>query len=271
MHSPSAIYPDLRDKVVLITGAAEGIGAAGVELFCRQGSRVIFLDIAETSAKNLIMHISGLEPWHRDFPISVPKFYHCDVTDLERLKSLIDTILQEYGTIDVLINNAAAAGGQARKNTLSETPAGWETNLNTNLRHVFFLTQYVIPSMQAQGRGSIINMGSISWRIPAADTPVYIAAKAAIMGLTKTHSKEFGADGVRVNSIMPGAIATERQEKEVYGVKPEYRVEVLERQTLKRDLLPREVAAVMGFLASEESSAVTGSSYVVDGGWVSDV
>ena len=271
MASPSAIYPSLRDKVVLITGGAEGIGAAAVELFCKQGSKVLILDISEPSATKLIEHIAGLKPFHPDFPISTPKFYHCDVTDLDRLKSLVEEVLQEYGQIDVLVNNAASAGGSARKATLDVTPDSWEGNINVNLRHVFFLTQYVVPSMQARRSGCIINMGSISWRIPAVGTPVYMAGKAAIMGLTKTHSKEFGKDGIRVNSIMPGAIATERQKAEVYAPDEKYHAHCLENQTLKRDLLPREVASVMVFLASEDASAITGSSYVVDGGWVSDV
>lgn len=98
-----------------------------------------------------------------------------------------------------------------------------------------------------------------------------MAGKAAIMGLTKTHSKEFGAAGIRINSIMPGAIATERQKAEVYGPNPQYHDSCLANQTIKRDLEPREVAAVVVFLASDDASAITGSSYVVDGGWVSDV
>lgn len=102
-------------------------------------------------------------------------------------------------------------------------------------------------------------------------TSVYMACKAAIMGLTKTHSKEFGKDGIRINSVMPGAIATERQIKEVYDPSPEYHASCIENQTLKRDLEPREVASLIVFLASDDASAITGSSYVVDGGWVSDV
>lgn len=111
-------------------------------------------------------------------------------------------------------------------------------------------------------------MGSISWRIPAVGTPVYIACKAAIMGITKTHSKEFGKHGIRVNSVMPGAIATERQIKEV--LTPEYRSYVMTNQTQQRDLEPAEVANLILFLASDDSAAITGSSYIVDGGWVSD-
>ena len=107
-------------------------------------------------------------------------------------------------------------------------------------------------------------------RIPAAGLPVYAAAKAAIMGLTKTHSKEFGPD-IRVNSVVPGAISTERQDREIYARNPAYRNEVLQQQALKRHLEPMEVASVILFLASDDSSGVTGSNYVVDGGWVGDV
>lgn len=133
---------------------------------------------------------------------------------------------------------------------------------------MFFLTQAVIPSMCAAGGGSIVNMGSITWRIPAVGLPVYTTVKAGVLGMTRTHSKEFGPWGVRVNSVMPGAIATERQIKEV--LTPEYEAEVMAAQSLKRNLGPMEVAKVVVFLASEEASAVTGSSYVVDGGWCSD-
>ncbi|KAK3702133.1 hypothetical protein LTR37_015108 [Vermiconidia calcicola] len=251
MAHSSAIYPSLRDKKVLITGGAEGIGAAAVELFCRQGSEVIFLDISEASSKNLIESIKELSEADRDSRTTVPNWQQCDVTNLEELKEVAKRVLDNFGTIDVLVNNAAAAGAKSRVPSVQVTPESWDFDINK------------------QGSGSIINMGSISWRIPAVGTPVYMACKAAIMGLTKTHSKEFGKDGIRVNSVMPGAIATERQIKEV--LTPEYRELVIYSQTIKRDLMPKEVASVILFLASEDSSAVTGSSYVVDGGWVSDV
>ena len=269
MAVSSAIYPSLQDKVVLITGGAEGIGAAAVELFCRQGSKVIFFDISEPSSKALIDQIKSLRDADKDSRTTVPTFYQCDVTDLDQLQQVAMRVLDDHETVDVLVNNAAAAGAKSRVPSVKVTPESWEFDVNVNLRHVFFLTQAIVPAMQKQGSGSIINMGSISWRIPAVGTPVYMACKAAIMGLTKTHSKEFGSDGIRVNSIMPGAIATERQIKEV--LTPEYRALVMNSQTIKRDLVPKEVANVILFLASDDSSAVTGSSYVVDGGWVSDV
>ena len=269
MAVSSAIYPSLRDKVVLVTGGAEGIGGAAVELFCRQGSKVVFFDISESSSQSLIEDIKRLQNEDKDSRTTIPVFYKCDVTDLDQLKDVANRVLDEHGTVNVLVNNAAAAGAKSRVPSSQVTPESWDFDVNVNLRHVFFLTQAIIPAMQKQGSGSIINMGSISWRIPAVGTAVYMACKAAIMGLTKTHSKEYGSDGIRVNSIMPGAIATERQIKEV--LTPEYRDLVMRSQTIKRDLVPKEVANVILFLASDDSSAVTGSSYVVDGGWVSDV
>ncbi|RMX88775.1 hypothetical protein D0868_14759 [Hortaea werneckii] len=274
MESPQyTIYPSLRGKKILVTGGAEGIGASAVELFAQQGSKVALLDISESSAKTLIESIkenstqAAQPPWAP--AIQVPTFYQCDVTNLDQLKAQAKKILDDFGgTIDVLVNNAAAAGGKSRIPSVGVTPESWDFDVNVNLRHAFFLTQAVVPSMQKQGRGSIINMGSITWRIPSTDTPVYATCKAAILGMTRTHSKEFGEDGIRVNSIMPGSIATERQRKEV--LTPEYEAKVLAAQSLKRNLMPEEVGRVILFLASDDSSAVTGSSYIVDGGFVGD-
>lgn len=268
MSNPTAIYPSLRNKVVLITGGAEGIGAAAVELFCRQGCTVVFLDISESSSQNLINTIKEQQKSDPESRIAVPAFYKCDVTNLDQLQKVAKEVLDEYKTVDVLVNNAAAAGAKSRVPSTQVTLESWNFDINVNLRHTFFLTQAILPAMQKQGSGSIINMGSISWRIPAFGLPLYTTCKAAIMGLTKTHSKEFGKHGIRVNSVMPGAIATERQIKEV--LTPEYRDWVMMNQAIQRDLLPKEVASVILFLASDDSSGVTGSSYVVDGGWVSD-
>ncbi|PTD07786.1 putative galactose dehydrogenase GalD [Fusarium culmorum] len=201
MPSSHAIYPSLRDKTVLITGGAEGIGSATVELFSLQGCQVIFIDIAEDSAQKTIDRV-------------------CSVADLPELQETVKAIQDKHGAIHVLVNNAAAAGNRARLTTENVTSDDWDFNVNTNLRHVFFLTQAVIPAMKEAGSGSIINLGSITWRIPAAGTPVYGACKAAIMGLTRTQSKEYGKHNIRINSVMPGAIATQRQRDEV--LTPEY-------------------------------------------------
>ncbi|KAH9824567.1 small oligopeptide transporter [Teratosphaeria destructans] len=275
MAIPYTVYPSLREKVVVITGGAEGIGAAAVELFCRQGSKVAFLDIAESSATHLIDRIKDLsqqlskEQSQALPPVTQPDYFQCNVTDLTRLKQVAEEILAKYGTVHVLVNNAALAGAVSRKPTAEITPESWESTINVNLRHQFFLSQYLLPAMQNQRSGSIINIGSIAWRIPSVGLPVYATAKAAIMGLTKTHSKEYGGYNIRVNSVMPGAIATERQINEV--LTEEYRTQIFANQSLKRDLLPKEAANVILFLASDDSSGVTGSNYVVDGGWVGDV
>ncbi|KAK8055675.1 hypothetical protein PG993_000902 [Apiospora rasikravindrae] len=257
-----ATYPSLRNKTVLITGGAEGIGAAAVELFCRQGSKVVFFDYSESSAAKLLEHVKGIPG------ASQPQFLHCDVTDLDQLKKCAEATLAQYGAVDVLINNAAAAGASARVPTAGVTPESFDQDINVNLRHQFFLTQHVVPSMKARGSGSIINMGSITWRIPATDVPVYTTAKAAVMGMTRMHSREFGEFGIRVNSIMPGSIATQRQIDEV--LTKEYEDLTLKAQCLKRVLVPAEVARLMLFLAADDSSAITGGSHVVDGGWVGD-
>ncbi|KAI0490157.1 hypothetical protein F4859DRAFT_463801 [Xylaria cf. heliscus] len=275
MPQKYAIYPSLRGQTVLITGGAEGIGAACVELFWKQGSKVVFLDISSTSAQKLLDKLrtsqpegqgQGEEQQQQRGPL--PQFKQCDVTDLERLRACADEVVAEHGAVDVLVNNAASAGARTRVPTEQVTAQSWDADVNVNLRHQFFLTQAVVPGMRAKGRGSIVNMGSITWSIPATGLPVYTLCKAAIMGMTRTHSKEFGPCGIRVNSVMPGAIATQRQIDEV--LTPEYRAEVMAAQTIQRDLGPEEVARLILFLASDDSSAITGSSYVVDGGWVSD-
>ncbi|KAM0492829.1 hypothetical protein ACHAP8_009682 [Fusarium lateritium] len=267
MTSAHAIYPSLRGKTVLITGGAEGIGSATVELFSLQGCQVIFLDIAEDSAQKTIDRVISRSK-DSDSPIIAPIFYKCSVADLPELQETVKSVQDKHGVIHILVNNAAAAGNRARLTTENVTADDWDFNVNTNLRHIFFLTQAVIPDMKEARRGSIINLGSITWRIPAQGTPVYGACKAAIMGLTRTQSKEFGKYNIRINSVMPGAIATQRQREEI--LTPEYREEVMRGQSLQRDLEPEEVAKVIVFLGSDEASAVTGSSYVVDGGWCSD-
>ncbi|KAI1352277.1 hypothetical protein F5Y01DRAFT_280436 [Xylaria sp. FL0043] len=265
MAQQYATYPSLRGKTVLITGGAEGIGAACVENFWTQGSNVVFLDISTSSAEKLL---NGLRTSYPDVTSPLPKFLQCDVTDLDRLRACADEVIAAHGAVDILLNNAASAGARTRVGTEQVTPESWDADVAVNLRHQFFLTQAVVPGMRAKGKGSIVNMGSITWRIPATGLPVYTLCKAAIMGMTRTHSREFGKWGIRVNSVMPGAIATQRQIDEV--LTPEYRAEVMAAQTIQRDLSPQEVARLILFLAADDSSAITGSSYVVDGGWVSD-
>ena len=163
----------------------------------------------------------------------------------------------------MLVNNAA---NDQRHTTEEVTPEFCDQCVGLNLKAYFFCIQAVLPAMQAAGRGSIINMSSISWMIPSTGLPLYIAAKAAIVGLTRTLAHELGPDKIRVNAVLPGAIATEKQKRLWYT--PEYKAEILASQALKRDILPEDVARLVLFLAADDSSAITNQSYVVDGGWV---
>jgi len=165
--------------------------------------------------------------------------------------------------VRVLVNNAASDD----RHKLSEvTPEYWDQRMAVNLRHQFFAAQAVVAGMTAAGGGSIINMSSISWVVPSTGLPVYVTAKAAVVGMTRTLAHELGSSGIRVNCVMPGAIATERQRRLWYT--PEYRKTIMSRQALKRELLPEDVARLVMFLASDDSSGITNQSYVIDAGWV---
>jgi len=267
-HHKYAIYPSLLGKTAFVTGGAEGIGGSIVEIFALQGVQVIIADIAEDSAQKLIAKIKdtprgpiGPEP-------VVPVFYQCDVTDLKVLQTTVDRAISEFQHVDILVNNAASSAGKARVSTTDVTPEAWDFNINVNLRHQFFLSQILLPHMKSRGAGAIVNMGSINWKVPGVGLPIYTTCKAAVVGLTRTHAREFGEFGIRVNSVMPGSIATERQIKEV--LTDEYKAETIAAQALKRVIDPHEAARVVVFLCTDDASAVTGSSYVVDGGWIGD-
>ena len=134
-----------------------------------------------------------------------------------------------------------------------------------NLRHQFFAMQAVIEGMTKAGGGSIINMSSVAWKVPLAGLPVYLAAKAAIVGLTRGMAKELGPAGIRVNAVLPGAILTERQRRLWWS--PKYEAEILGNQCLKRILAPEDVSRLILFLAADDSSAITNQSYTIDAGW----
>lgn len=257
MSPQFATYPSLRDRVVLVTGGADGIGASLVEAFVLQGSRVVFLDILDDKASSLIDRLGGFAN------TSQPVYHHCDLTKIDELKIIVENILRN-GKIDVLINNA---GKDTRMRTEDVTPEFFDASVAINLKQMFFLTQTIAPGMQRAQSGSIINMGSITWAIPATGLPVYTSLKAAIMGLTRTHAHEFGKNGIRVNSIMPGGIATERQREDVYST-PGYSEWMMSNQALKIELDPGDVARLALFFAADDSRAITGQSYVVDGGWI---
>jgi NAD(P)-dependent dehydrogenase (short-subunit alcohol dehydrogenase family) len=251
-----ATYPSLRGRAVLVTGGATGIGASIVEHFARQGARVAFFDVLDEAAGDLVGRL-------RPEVDSAPVYFHCDLTDVGELKARVGEAIAALGGMDVLVNNAA---NDQRHRIEDVTEEYFDQSIAVNLRPQFFMIQAVLPAMKEAGRGSIINMSSISWMIPSTGVPVYVTTKAAIVGLTRTMAHELGAMGIRVNAVLPGAIATEKQKRLVYT--PEYKAEIMRNQALKRDILPEDVARLVLFLAADDSGAITNQSYVIDGGWV---
>jgi NAD(P)-dependent dehydrogenase (short-subunit alcohol dehydrogenase family) len=258
--SQYARYPSLEGRAVLITGGATGIGESLVAHFARQHARVAFFDVQDEPAQALAGRLAA-----EGCP--EPLYFHCDLTDLAALKAAFKQAITALGTVDVLVNNAA---NDQRHATEEVTPEQWDSLMAINLRPQFFAIQAVLPAMRAAGSGpgtkSIVNMSSISWIIPTTGLPAYNAAKAGIVGLTRTLAHELGPAGIRVNAVLPGAIATERQKRLWYT--PEGVEHILRNQALKRQIEPDEVARLVLFLAAEDSSAITNQSYVVDAGWV---
>ena len=255
-HDSYATYPSLRDRMVIVTGGASGIGESIVTAFSSQGARVAFLDIQDQAATRLIERC-------KESGGTVPRYYACDLTDIGALQTTVDQILREFGSVDVLVNNA---GNDTRHSIAEVTSASWDQTMAINLKHQFFVAQAVIPAMQKAQRGAIINISSIAWVIPSIGLPVYVTAKAALVGMTRTLAHELGSDNIRVNCVMPGAILTERQQRLWFS--EAYKAEILDNQAIKRMLLPEEVARLVLFLAADDSSAITNQSYIIDGGWV---
>ena len=251
-----ATYPSLRGRVVVVTGGGSGIGASLVEHFALQGARVAFLDLALDCSRALV---ASLAPRAAHAPLFLP----CDLTDVAALRAALAEAGSRLGPAEVLVNNAAS---DDRHRLEDVTPEYWDERMAVNLRHYFFAIQAVAPAMRAARAGSIVNLSSIAWVIPSTGLPAYVTAKAGIVGLTRTLAHELGPDAVRVNCVLPGAIATERQRR--LWLTPQYEAEVLSRQALKRLLVPEDVARLVLFLAADDSQSITSQSYVVDGGWV---
>ena len=248
-----AVYPSLKGRLVVVTGGGSGIGAGLVEAFARQGARVVFFDIAEADSRALEVSLAHLDP--------APVFEPCDLTGIEALQAELAGIIARHGPIDVLINNAASDDRHA----LAEvTPAYWDERIAVNLRHLYFAAQSAAPAMRAQGRGVILNLGSISWHLGLPDLSIYETAKAGIEGMTRALARELGADGVRVACIVPGNVRTPRQMK---WYTPEGEAEIVAAQCLKGRIEPRDVAALALFLASDDARFITGHEYFVDAGW----
>ena len=251
-----AIYPSLENKIVLITGGASGIGASIVEHFIMQKSKVVFLDIEDQLAENLINKI------YKKYS-SKPTYVKCDLKNTNQLIEKINEVSSQIGKISILVNNAA---NDERHDIDSVTPEYWDDRININLKHYFFASQAVYKDMKDLGKGAIVNIGSFSWMKGIGGMSCYTTAKSAIMGLTRSLARDFGVYNIRVNCVVPGWIITERQKK--LWLTPEIEKKQIEDQCIKRMLQPDDISKTVLFFASEQSSGCTAQNYIVDGGIV---
>jgi NAD(P)-dependent dehydrogenase (short-subunit alcohol dehydrogenase family) len=248
--SMPAIYPSLEGKRVVVTGGGSGIGAALVEAFVRQGAQVTFLDILERESRELACRLT------RNGGPS-PAVRLCDLTDLEAVAAAFEAI----GPVDVLVNNAA---NDDRHRLEDVTPEYWDDRIGVNLRHQLFSAKAVADGMKAQGRGVIVNFGSISWRLGIPDLLLYEVAKAGVEGMTRALARELGPFGIRVVCVVPGNVRTPRQMR-WYG--PDEEARIVAQQCLNGRIEPADVAALVMFLASDDAAMCTGHEYWIDAGW----
>lgn len=249
MNHDSSISLGLRDRVVIITGAAQGIGQACARRFAREGAKLVLADIADAPGQALALELDAL-------------YLHCDVGDKQQVDALVAQTLQAHGRIDVLVSNA---GIFKAASFLDVTEADFDAVLRVNLKGSFLVGQAVARAMARAGRGSIIHMSSVNSVLAIPDIASYNVSKGGINQLTRAMALALADQGVRVNAVGPGTIATELAAQAVL-TSDEARRKIMMRTPMKRLGEPAEVADVVTFLASDASSYITGEIIMVDGG-----
>ncbi|PWE57985.1 3-oxoacyl-ACP reductase [Metarhizobium album] len=254
MAATQARFPDLEGAGVIVTGGSTGIGAALVEAFALQGAKVGFLDIAAAEGLALVERLSA-------GVAHSPVFEAVDLRDIAATRQSMERLAAALGSIRVLVNNAA---WDDRHDIDTVTEDYWDDNQAINLKPVFFLSQAVVPHLRRAGGGAIVNFSSIAFLLNMADVPAYAAAKAGIIGLTKSLAGRLGPDNIRVNAILPGMIVTERQKK--LWLTEEGIETMVARQCLKRPLVAEDMVGPCLFLSSACSGAMTAQTIIADGG-----
>ncbi|MBC8129949.1 MAG: SDR family oxidoreductase [Rhizobiaceae bacterium] len=247
-----AHYPSLKDTVVFVTGGASGIGAEIVRAFAAQAAKVGFVDLDAERGSALAAELSNS---------ATVAFEPCDLKDIDALRGAFAALKAALGPAGVLVNNAAR---DDRHGWEDVTPDYYDERIATNLRHMFFATQAVAPDMIAARKGSVVNLGSNSWHQASGGMPVYTTAKSAVHGMTRSFARDLGKHMIRVNTVVPGWVMTERQ-KELW-VTPEALRETLERQCLPVEIQPVYLARMVLFLASDDSAMCTANNYMVEAG-----
>lgn len=254
MTDRNATFHDLAGQSVFITGGGAGIGAALTEGFLEQGAKVAFVQRSDASA-----FVATMAERYDNAPL----FIACDITDVDALRTAMAEAQAAHGPITVLVNNAANDARHALADLDSD---GWDRNQAVNLKPHFFTAQAAVPGMKAAGGGAIINFSSISYMMGNGGYAAYTAAKAGILGLTRSLARDFGPDNIRANALMPGWVLTARQ-MELWA-DPAALSAHLDRQCLKEHLVERDIVDATLFLASKASRMITGQALVVDGGVV---
>lgn len=249
-----ARYPSLIDRTVLITGGATGIGETLVREFAGQGAKVGFIDIAREAGQALARELAGSK--------HAPMFVETDITDIPALERAIGAVRERFGPITVLLNNAA---NDQRHKIDDTTPEYWDKAVAVNLKHQFFAARDVAADMKKAGGGAIVNFGSISWKLKQGGMPAYTTSKAAVQGLTRSLARDFGPFNIRVNTLVPGWVMTEKQIR--LWLTDEGKAEIARGQCLAQPLLPQHIAHMALFLAADDSAMCTAQDFVVDGGW----
>lgn len=250
-----ARYPSLEGKNVFITGGGTGIGAAIVTAFAEQGACVAFVDVAESESRELaekVTSTTGAKVWWRT----------CDVRDVAALQSATAAAVQELGDFFVLVNNVAR---DDRHTLESVTPEYWDERMAVNQRPAFFAIQALVPSMKRLGGGAIVNLGSTGWQTKGSGYPCYAVAKSSVNGLTRGLADTLGADRIRINTVSPGWVMTERQIK--MWLNAEGEADIQRNQCLPDKLQPSDVARMVLFLTSDDGAMCTAQEFKVDAGW----
>jgi D-xylose 1-dehydrogenase len=249
-----ASYPSLKSAVVFVTGGASGIGEEIVRAFAAQGSRTGFVDLDQERGRSLAEELGRQE--------AEVRFEACDLRDIKQLKRAFAGLEAALGPATVLVNNAAR---DDRHGWEEVTPEYYDERIATNLRHMFFAIQAVAPGMIKAGKGgSIINFGSNSWWQATGGMPVYTSAKAAVHGMTRSFARDLGPHRIRVNTVVPGWVMTERQ-KTLWAT-PEALERHRARQCLPDLIEPVYLARMVLFLASDDAAMCTANNYMVEAG-----
>jgi NAD(P)-dependent dehydrogenase (short-subunit alcohol dehydrogenase family) len=250
-----AKYGSLKGKRVFVTGGGSGIGETIVAAFAEQGAKVAFVDIAKEASLALCERVAAAG--HEK-----PVFRQCDIRDIPALQQVMRSLADEIGDFEVLVNNAA---NDERHKPEEVSVEYWNDRIAINQRPMFFTIQSVLDGMKKRGGGSIVNIGSISWHISGGGYPVYTTTKAAVSGLTRGMARDLGPYNIRVNTVTPGWVMTERQIK--LWVDDEAEQEIARSQCLPGHLLPWHIARMVLFLASDDSVMCTAQEFIVDAGW----